>query len=71
MSRDNFYNDEALDSVLMEVYGLSRDQYYSYNSDYQSLLLKQFYKILKKQNGLSEEVKTKKKILNRFKKIGG
>ena len=71
MSRDNFYNGEALDSVLMEVYGLSRDQYYSYNSDYQSLLLKQFYKILKKQNGLSEEVKTKKKILNRFKKIGG
>ncbi len=66
----NSYNKDAMDALIMQVYGITRDQYFLFNSDYRKLLLDNYFQILKSRSK-EEKVMIKKKALNIFKKIGG
>ena len=66
---DNLQRD-SIERVLTEVYGLSREQYLGYNSDYQKFLMDNLFNILGKRNRDSIDetsIKQKKKTLFRKK----
>ena len=72
MSKINDLKEYVVESAVIKAYGLTREQYVGYNSDYQKILVNNYYDILKKRNAdftEKTEIKQKKKTL--FKKIGG
>ena len=70
MSRLENLQKDSIERALTEVYGLSREQYLGYNSDYQKLLMDNLFSILIKRNRDSIDetsIKQKKKTLFRKK----
>ena len=68
MSKEDLRNT-AIDSVLMEVYGLSSNQFYNSNIDYQRQLYNNFIKLLEENYAVdNNHKKVKNKVLNFFRK---
>ena len=67
MEYDDLRKD-IVDNIIMEAYGITRNQYFLFNSDYQKLLRDNYFKILQKEYSLKEKVKEKRKVLGIFRK---
>ena len=66
MKKGNYLINGTMDRVIMEVYGISDEQYYNYNRDLQEYLYNNFYDNLKKTE--KDETSSKVKKLTIFKR---